>query len=171
MVRNPKIDATSEAEAAKARLRNAVQQVGVEFQQSTEQLQNKVIETVQEVQDRVSDTTDQLGNQFQQTLHQPIDAIRKRPLETVVASLVAGLIVGVLTHKGQSKTGNHLSATNASTSSLLSGVVAGGLGKMVWDVVREEYLTPQNISQFIKSTVRPESRKTEASTSPTSSET
>lgn len=148
MVRNtPPLEPHLEVEAAKARLRSAFEQVGAEFQQTADQLQNRVVETAQEVQERVQGTTDHIGDKVQAAVNGPAEAIRKRPLEAVAATLTAGLIVGLLNRPNQKKTD---SSPSTSSSGLISGLVAGGLGKIIWDTVREEYLTPENIRHFLR---------------------
>lgn len=162
MVGEKKLTPEEEVQAAKERLRAAMQQVSSDVQNSADLLQERFLDTVQGVQERIQETTDHLEQKVDKAVRKPLDAVRKRPLEAVGAALLAGLIVGLVRPSAADKSKgkaqpNQTQADQSSpneppksaVSGLASGLLAGGLGKMVLDVVREEYLTPENIRYWM----------------------
>lgn len=247
MVRDPqKMNPDAEVEAAKAKLREAFRRVGEEFNQTADNLQQRVTQTTTELQDRVvgtagqlqdkvtgtvdhlqgsvqgtldhvkgsvqdtvqhlqgqvsgtvdhvherlqstvdsvggslkdtvgqlqgtvSDTTHQLSEGVSAAVENSTEAIRRKPLEALAAAAVAGLLVGAVTGGGRVHTapGRRDEPHGVPTQpppgappeprehrvgqapSLLTDIALGGVGKMVWDVVQREYLTPENIKGWI----------------------
>ena len=179
MVRDAKELSPDQAvEAAKERLRQAMQEASSEFSRGIDQTQDRIIETVSSVQQKVEDSASHLGQTAQQTLgdiqdrlskttQKPVELVRKRPLEAIAAAALTGVVLGMLTRGGRPKKSRHSwsdkpempldpnrqsasSHHQPSGSSLLSGVLAGSLGKVVWDAVQQEYLTPQNVRSWVR---------------------
>lgn len=156
-----KMTPEQEVQAAKERLRAALRQVSSDVQHSADSLQERVLGTLEEAQERVQQTTDHIGSQLSQAVSTPLEAIRKRPLEALATALIAGLVVGLITpgkaeppapaaprsptppSEGSGNAGNKVTG-------LVSGFLAGGLGKTIADVVREEYLTPENVRNWMR---------------------
>ncbi|MCL6526005.1 MAG: hypothetical protein K6T57_03900 [Thermaceae bacterium] len=162
-------------EAAKARLREAFQRAEQEFRDTADELQNRVLQTAREMQEdlvssadrlagRLEVTADHLQGQFQEGLEhlaQPWreavrtgeEAIRHRPLEALATAILAGWVVGSLSKSSPAP------PAAPQPPSLLKGLLAdlalGGVGKMVWDVVQKEYLTPDTIKQWIETLLNP----------------
>ncbi|HEU4742809.1 MAG TPA: hypothetical protein VFS50_14545 [Meiothermus sp.] len=177
-----------EVEAAKERLRAALQRVGEELGQTADQLQSKVFETADGLKDRVQGTVDHLqaqvtsipqevGAQLSGAVHKPMEAVRERPLESVGVALLAGLIAGQLLGGAASRSGAKSAApgygygeaygeatgyaptpttpqpagsnSQSGLGGWLEALGLGALGKTVMDVIREEYLTPENVRYWV----------------------
>lgn len=171
-----KMTPDQEIQVAKERLRAALRQVSSDVQHSADSLQERVVDTLQEAQDRVQQTTDHIGAQVSQAVATPLEAIRKRPLEAVGTALIAGLVVGLLT-QGQAETQPpasprsptpHPSDRGSKIAGLASGFLASGLGKAVTDVVREEYLTPENVRNWVRGLLKKPKEESWVKESPSS---
>jgi ElaB/YqjD/DUF883 family membrane-anchored ribosome-binding protein len=139
---------------------------------TVDRLQSALTGTVSQLQEGLGDLSGQLG----EAVSEGSETIRRRPLEALATALVAGLIVGSLTGgRGVSEPdqpppqprGDKPQAPSASrpngqppaqtrrVSSLLSDTALGGVGKMVWDVVQREYLTPDTIKGWMDTLFKP----------------
>ncbi len=127
-------------------------------------------QSVQEAKGDLQDSAQQLGQQLQK----PLELAQQKPLEALAVAAVAGWVIGMLTQGspkpkqlkqrvGQKPLSQPIPAMTqpheselgqahrfGQASSTLTALAATGLGKMVWDVVREEYLTPQNLRGFVR---------------------
>lgn len=161
-----KMSPEQEVEAAKERLRASLRRVSEELGRGVDEAQQRVVGTAQQLQERLLSTLSQATSQVQDTagnltaeiedlFHKPVEAVRQRPYEAVATSLLAGAIVGYLTSRPAPADGatsaahGEARAASSPRTSLLSGLVAGGVGKTVWDVVQKEYLTPENIRYWL----------------------
>ena len=143
-----------------------VDHVHQRLQGTVEGLGVSLKDTVDHLQKTVAETTHQLNEQMNAVVSNSAEAIRRRPLESLAVAAVAGVAVGVLTGRGRdhrvSSPPTHRPASPSPTHpggpeehrigqapGLLTDIALGGVGKMVWDVVQREYLTPQNIKGWI----------------------
>lgn len=159
--------------AAKEHLRQAMEQAGHELNKGFDRTQDKIIETVTTLQHRVEESANHLSQTAHETLdsvqqrvsksaQKPLDMIQQRPLEAVFVASLAGLVLGMLNrpkpnrreHKpgaaNQESNVGQQSQSSSQASSLFSGVVVAGLGKIIWDAVQQEYLTPQKLRSWIR---------------------
>jgi len=136
-------------EAAKAQLRLAFARVETEFAETAEDLQHKVSQATAEVQERVEDTTQRLGRQLGTALDSPMRAVRKRPLEALAIAALAGWVAGTLVRPRPA-------SSPPPNRSPVEGLALGSLGKIAWDVIQQEYLTPQNLRGWIAALLKPQ---------------
>lgn len=145
--------------------------------QTADGLKDRVQGTVDHLQEQVTSIPQEVGAQLSEAVQKPMDLVRERPLEAVGVALLAGLIAGQLVGGASSRSGAkptnpgygygeaYGEATGyaptpttpepagSTPQSRLGGWVEalglGALGKTVMDVIREEYLTPENVRYWV----------------------
>lgn len=171
------------ADQLAGRLEGTVDHVQQSLQGTVEHAQARLTGTVDHLQGTLTGTVSQLqeglgglSGQLGAVVREGSETIRRRPLEALATALVAGLIVGSLTggrrasdpdrHPLQPRPDQPQEpppfrpdgqppSQSRQTPSLFTNAALGGVGKMVWDVVQREYLTPDTIKGWMDTLLRP----------------
>jgi gas vesicle protein len=157
---------------------------------TVDEVQDRVHHTAEDLSQSVREAKssfDDSAQHFTKQLQKPLEMAQHKPLETLLVAGVAGWVVGMLT-QGEARPKNRnrrfdqkrgvspapeLSSQTfgpepakpnqfGQAPAALSALAATGLGKMVWDAVREEYLTPQHIRSFVRSIFSSNSSKSKS---------
>lgn len=180
------------ADELQARAVETVQGVRGEIEDTADHLQERLEQTLSTARQQVSDTAahlreqaQQLGQEVGSALKQPIEGIRKHPWEAVAGAVIIGLLVGELSsggaaprHSTANSAPSHKTSTDSGTDSdrkaagdgsshqrtrTVYASAAAGLGQTVWEVLRQDYLNPQQIRQWLHGLLgqpRPSERET-----------
>ncbi|MBI5812830.1 MAG: DUF883 family protein [Deinococcota bacterium] len=139
-------------------------------------LKDRVQDTVHHLQAQVTSIPQEVGAQISEAVHKPIQVVRERPLESVGVALLAGFITGQLLGLG-GRSGTRSASpdygdgeaygeatgyaptpttpqparsnSRAGLGGWVEALGLGALGKAAMDVIREEYLTPENIRYWV----------------------
>ncbi|PZA08858.1 MULTISPECIES: YqjD family protein [unclassified Meiothermus] len=137
--------------------------------QTADGLKERVQDTVHQLQAQVTSLPREVGAQLGEVVHKPIQAVRERPLEALGVALLAGFIVGRLGSGGAkptpanedteaygeatgyipTPTAPHLKKPSSSLGRWIEALGLGALGKAAMDIIREEYLTPENLRHWM----------------------
>lgn len=156
---------TGAVEQTQRRLLGTVDGLQERLHHTADHTQELIFDTFEGMQERIHATTDRLGQSVRGTagqlgegIRRPLELARQHPLEAVAIVALAGLALGVLRGGGRPdrrEKRNAQGRVKAQQSArqggnpVLTGLAATGLGKMIWDALREEYLTPENLRSVL----------------------
>ncbi|MDX2003736.1 MAG: hypothetical protein SFU83_00540 [Meiothermus sp.] len=156
---------TGAVELTQNRLLGTVDGLQERLHHTADHTQELIFGTLDGMQERIHATTDRLGQSARGTagrlgegIRRPLELARKHPLEAVTVAALAGLTLGLLrgggrpdrrekrNDRGQAKAQQ---TAHQGGNPVLTGLAATGLGKMIWDSLREQYLTPENVRSVL----------------------